>query len=92
MGGVTALRSKPSFLVDGDASIMMHLAEFETMVRYKMPLLVVCMNNESLGSGAHKLDAHKMMPSSDIADRPDAIARRWAAGASRAASTMCTVR
>ena len=60
MGGVTALGNKPSFLVDGDASIMMHLAEFETMVRYKMPLLVVCMNNESLGSEYYKLDAHKM--------------------------------
>ena len=60
MGGVTALGNKPSFLVDGDASIMMHLAEFETMVRYKMPLLVVCMNNESLGAEYYKLDAHKM--------------------------------
>jgi len=60
MGGVVALGNKPSFLVDGDASIMMHLAEFETMVRYNIPLLVVCMNNESLGSEYYKLDAHKM--------------------------------
>jgi len=59
IGGVVAL-NKPAFLVDGDASIMMHLAEFETMVRYNLPLLVICMNNEALGSEYYKLDAHKM--------------------------------
>ncbi len=59
IGGVAAL-NKPGFLVDGDASIMMHLAEFETMVRYNLPLLVICMNNEALGSEYYKLDAHKM--------------------------------
>ncbi len=59
IGGVAALK-KPGFLVDGDASIMMHLAEFETMVRYNLPLLVICMNNEALGSEYYKLDAHKM--------------------------------
>ena len=59
IGGVVAL-NKPAFLVDGDASIMMHLAEFETMCRYNLPLLVVCMNNEALGSEYYKLDAHKM--------------------------------
>ena len=47
-------------LLDGDASVMMHLAEFETAVRYNMPLLVVVMNNEALGAEYDKLDAHKM--------------------------------
>ncbi len=60
MGAVVALGNRPGLLVDGDASIMMHLAEFETMVRYNMPLLMVCMNNEALGSEYYKLDVKKM--------------------------------
>ena len=60
IGGVLAMGNKPAILVDGDASVMMHLAEFETMVRYKLPLLVVVMNNQALGSEYYKLDAHGM--------------------------------
>ena len=60
MGGVVANGNKPAFLVDGDASVMMHLAEFDTMVRYNMPLLIVVMNNQMLGAEYYKLDAHKM--------------------------------
>ena len=71
MGGVVALGNKPSFLVDGDASVMMHLAEFETMVRYNIPLLVVCMNNEALGSEYYKLDAHKMKAELAAITTPD---------------------
>jgi acetolactate synthase-1/2/3 large subunit len=59
MGAVVAT-GKPAMLLDGDASVMMHLAEFETMVRYNMPLMVVVMNNEALGAEYYKLDAHKM--------------------------------
>ena len=59
MGAVVAT-GKPAMLLDGDASVMMHLAEFETAVRYNMPLLVVVMNNEALGAEYYKLDAHKM--------------------------------
>jgi len=60
MGAVVASGYKPHVLVDGDASVMMHLAEFDTMVRYKMPLLIVVLNNEALGSEYYKLDVHKM--------------------------------
>ena len=52
--------NKPAILVDGDASVLMHLAEFDTMVRYGMPLLIVVMNNQMLGAEYYKLDAHKM--------------------------------
>ncbi len=60
MGAVAATGNKPLVLIDGDASVMMHLAEFETAVRYNMPLLVIVMNNEALGAEYYKLDAHKM--------------------------------
>ncbi len=71
MGGVLAMGNKPAVLVDGDASVMMHLAEFESMVRYKMPLLVIVMNNEALGSEYYKLDAHGMNAELSTIPTPD---------------------
>ncbi len=71
MGAVVATGNTPGVLVDGDASVMMHLAEFETMVRYDMPLLIVVMNNEALGSEYYKLDAHKMKKELSCITTPD---------------------
>jgi thiamine pyrophosphate-dependent acetolactate synthase large subunit-like protein len=71
IGAVVASGYKPHVLVDGDASVMMHLAEFETMVRYKMPLLIVVLNNEALGSEYYKLDAHKMDKDLSVISTPD---------------------
>ena len=71
MGVVVASGYKPHVVCDGDASIMMHLAEFETAVRYKMPLMVVCLNNMSLGSEYYKLDAHKMKKELSVVTTPD---------------------
>ena len=58
-------------LIDGDASYLMHLAEFETAVRYKMPLLVVVMNNQCLGAEYYKLDAKKMDAMTSVIPTPD---------------------
>jgi acetolactate synthase I/II/III large subunit len=58
-------------LCDCDASVMMHLAEFETVVRYNMPLLVIVMNNEALGAEYYKLDAHKMDATTAMITTPD---------------------
>ena len=70
MGAVVAT-GKPAMLIDGDASVMMHLAEFETAVRYDMPLLVVVMNNEALGAEYYKLDAHEMETRGSQIPTPD---------------------
>ncbi len=70
MGAVVAT-GKPVMLLDGDASVMMHLAEFETAVRYNMPLLVIVMNNEALGAEYYKLDAHKMETRGSQITTPD---------------------
>jgi len=77
MGAVMASGNKPHVLVDGDASVMMHLAEFDTMIRHKMPLLIVVLNNEALGSEYYKLDAHKMDKMLSVVPTPDlgAVAR-----------------
>ena len=70
-GAFVATGYKPAVLVDGDASVMMHLAEFETAVRYGMPLLVVVMNNEALGAEYYKLDAHQMDVKPSMITTPD---------------------
>jgi len=71
MGVIVAKGNQPHVLVDGDASVMMHVAEFETAVRYDMPLMVVCMNNQALGSEYYKLDAHKMKADLAAVGTPD---------------------
>jgi thiamine pyrophosphate-dependent acetolactate synthase large subunit-like protein len=60
MGAIVATGNRPLMMIEGDASLMMHLSEFETAVRYDMPLLVVVMNNEALGPEYYKLESKKM--------------------------------
>lgn len=54
IGAVVATQDKPAFLVEGDAGFMMHLPEFETAVRYGLPILVVVFNDQLLGAEYHK--------------------------------------
>jgi thiamine pyrophosphate-dependent acetolactate synthase large subunit-like protein len=54
IGAVVATEDKPAFLVEGDAGFMMHLPEFETAVRYGLPILVVIFNDQLLGAEYHK--------------------------------------
>jgi thiamine pyrophosphate-dependent acetolactate synthase large subunit-like protein len=81
MGATMANGNKPAVLVDGDASTMMHLSDYDTVVRCKMPLLVVVLNDEALGSEYQKLKAHDMDPETSAIPSPDlgAIARAYGA-------------
>jgi thiamine pyrophosphate-dependent acetolactate synthase large subunit-like protein len=81
IGAMAATGNQPAVLLDGDASFMMHLAEFETAVRYRMPLLVVVMNNECLGAEYYKLDAKSMDTSTAVISCPDLGAVATAMGA-----------
>jgi thiamine pyrophosphate-dependent acetolactate synthase large subunit-like protein len=54
LGQLVANGGRPGFVVEGDASFLMHLPEFETACRYGIPLLVVVMNDEGLGAEYHK--------------------------------------
>jgi thiamine pyrophosphate-dependent acetolactate synthase large subunit-like protein len=54
IGAMVATDDKPAFLVEGDAGFMMHLPEFETAVRYGLPILVVLFNDQLLGAEYHK--------------------------------------
>ncbi len=81
MGAMFANDNKPAVLIDGDASTMMHLSDFDTAVRYNMPLLIVVQNDEALGSEYQKLRAHDMDPETSAIPSPDmgALARAWGA-------------
>ncbi len=79
MGIIPANGMKPLVLIDGDASTMMHLSDFDTAVRYKLPLLVVVQNDQALGSEYHKMKAHKMDAELSTIPTPDmgGIARAY---------------
>jgi thiamine pyrophosphate-dependent acetolactate synthase large subunit-like protein len=81
MGATIANGNKPAVLIDGDASTIMHLSDFDTIVRCKMPLLIVVQNDEALGSEYQKLRAHDMDPETSAIPSPDlgAIARAYGA-------------
>jgi len=93
MGAVVAGGRKPTMLVDGDASLMMHLAELETAVRCEMPLLVTVLNDQALGSEYHKMRAHNMQAELATITTPDlgAVARSFG-GRGRLATTIEDVR
>jgi acetolactate synthase-1/2/3 large subunit len=93
MGALVANGNKPTLLVDGDASIIMHLAELETAVRYAMPLLVTVLNDQALGSEYHKMKAHNMQAELATIPTPDlgAVARSFG-GRGRLATTVQDVR
>jgi thiamine pyrophosphate-dependent acetolactate synthase large subunit-like protein len=69
--GAVAATNRPTLLVDGDASTLMHLAELETAVREQMPLLTVVLNDQALGSEYHKFNAHGMNPDLATIPTPD---------------------
>jgi acetolactate synthase I/II/III large subunit len=62
IGAVVATEDKPAFLMEGDAGFMMHLPEFETAVRYNLPILVVIFNDQLLGAEYHKAVVKGLKP------------------------------
>ncbi|MGE5156117.1 MAG: thiamine pyrophosphate-binding protein [Betaproteobacteria bacterium] len=52
MGASIAMGS-PAYLMEGDGGLMMHLAEFETAVRYRIPVMVNVFNDEGFGAELH---------------------------------------
>lgn len=71
MGWSAGAGNKPTLVVEGDASFTMHLAEFDTAVRYGWPVLVVVMNDEALGAEFHKAAAHGLQPDLAAIPSPD---------------------
>ncbi|AHK27454.1 hypothetical protein OPAG_07996 [Rhodococcus opacus PD630] len=71
IGTVVANGGKPTFVVEGDASFLMHLSEFETACRYGLPVLVVVMNDQALGAEYHKAKAKGLDPELAVIPTPE---------------------
>jgi thiamine pyrophosphate-dependent acetolactate synthase large subunit-like protein len=71
IGSVVASGNRPAFVVEGDASFLMHLSEFETACRYGVPVLVVVMNDEGLGAEYHKSKAKGLDPDLALIPTPE---------------------
>ncbi|MEV4247737.1 thiamine pyrophosphate-binding protein [Streptosporangium canum] len=71
IGSIVAGGNRPAFVVEGDASFLMHLSEFETACRYDIPVLVVVMNDEGLGAEFHKAAAAGLDPELAVIPTPE---------------------
>ncbi|MET9381616.1 thiamine pyrophosphate-binding protein [Streptomyces sp. NPDC002928] len=71
IGTIVANGNRPAFVVEGDASFLMHLSEFETACRYDIPVLVVVMNDEGLGAEYHKARADGLDPDLAVIPTPE---------------------
>jgi acetolactate synthase I/II/III large subunit len=93
IGTVVATGGKPAFLMDGDVSLMMYLSEFDTAVRYNLPLLVVILNDQAMGAELHKMRVHGLDPDLAEVKSPDlgAVARALGGGGALA-TTLDDVR
>jgi thiamine pyrophosphate-dependent acetolactate synthase large subunit-like protein len=71
IGAALARPGTPLVLFEGDASLMMYLAELHTAARHALNLLVVVMNDDGLGAEFHKLRAMGVNPAGALMDNPD---------------------
>jgi len=53
-GACIAQPSRPHLLIEGDGSLMQHLQELETIVRYGKQMVVLVMNDGGYGAEVHK--------------------------------------
>src|SRR5699024_3346191 len=51
---------RPQMILDGDGSFLMNIQELATIVRYKMPMVILIWNDFGYGAEAHKLKAQKL--------------------------------
>ncbi|MGX7678322.1 thiamine pyrophosphate-binding protein [Jatrophihabitans sp. DSM 45814] len=54
IGAALAAGNRPTLIVEGDGAFMMHVGEFETAVRYGIPILVIVLNDQALGMEVQK--------------------------------------
>ncbi|WP_162562667.1 thiamine pyrophosphate-binding protein [Salinigranum rubrum] len=57
IGAAAAMNNKMCIAICGDAGLMMSIQELETAVRNEIPLMIVVLNDSSLGAEYHSLDS-----------------------------------
>ena len=60
IGARIGMAERPHLLVEGDGSLLQHLQELQTVVRYGLQLVVLVMNDGGYGAEVHKLGARGM--------------------------------
>lgn len=55
IGAAVGAPDRPHVLIDGDGSILQHLQELDTIVRYGLQMVIVIMNDSGFGAEFHKL-------------------------------------
>ena len=85
MGVAAARPDVPTVLFDGDGSLLMHVQELETILRHKLNILIVVLNDGAYGSEIHKLRAEGLSDAGAVFGRTDlaSIARGFGADAAR---------
>jgi acetolactate synthase-1/2/3 large subunit len=83
VGAGFARRDRPTLCFVGDGGLMMSLAELDTAVRHRLPLIVVVMNDAAYGWEYHQMRDLGMDPALSLIPRPDfaAVARGMGAEA-----------
>ncbi len=69
--GTAVAAEKPCITVCGDAGFMMSIQEIETAARNEIPLTVIVLNDSSLNSEYHSLEAKGEVPDVALVDAPD---------------------
>lgn len=62
---------RPTVVIEGDGSIMLHLQELDTARRAQAPLLVLIIDDSAYGAEFHKLAAHELHPQESVFDQVD---------------------
>ena len=55
IGAAIAEKDKQIVLIDGDGGFIMHVQELESVIRHKLKVLFIVLNDEAYGSEIHKL-------------------------------------
>lgn len=73
IGGAVGTPGRPMVVVEGDGSVLMNVHTLQTMARYRLPVLLVVLNDSAYGAELHQLagkgiDAEvSLLPFTDIA-------------------------
>ena len=70
LGVAAAYPDRPVILIDGDGSALMHIQELETMMRHKMKILTIILNDGAYGSEVHKLRKDGISLAGSVFGRP----------------------
>jgi thiamine pyrophosphate-dependent acetolactate synthase large subunit-like protein len=81
IGAATAGDGRPVVATVGDGGFMMHLSEFTTAVRQRLPIVVVVLNDGVYGAEHYKLRNHGYDPTYSASAWPDLAALATAMGA-----------